>query len=309
MGDSSKKSKAKKPGFATLANLSDSADESEEQGQAFYAGGSERSGQQVLGPPRDNPARDYISEVFRSARQSEANDPHGHPTPNRVSSRLFVGAGHRLGQTEDDTEVLPGASASSGNDGHELVILKIWRQGFSINDGDLRPFDDPENKAFFESIIRGEIPAELRRQNMSMIHLDVEDHRHEEFKKPVKRFTAFTGEGQTLGSPVPNVTESAIAPELAKNYEEQAQTALNLNDSEPVTMLQIRLADGSRLTGRFNHSHTVGDIRRFIVAARPAYADQVFAVLSSFPPKELTEEDKSLKDAGLLNATIMQRLK
>lgn len=157
--------------------------------------------------------RDYVSEIFRSAAQQGGDSDSEHPSipHGRVSGQLFAGSGFRLGQTDNDSEVIPGASASgSNNEGqHELVILKIWRQGFSINDGDLRPLNDPENRQFFESIIRGEIPAELRKQNMNMIHLDVEDHRHEEFKKPAKKFSAFGGEGQTLGSPVPTMTESA----------------------------------------------------------------------------------------------------
>lgn len=89
----------------------------------------------------------------------------------------------------------------------------------------------------------------------------------------------------------------------------RARNNLNLNENEPMTQLQIRLADGSRLTGRFNQTHTISAIRRYIVDSRPNYASTTFAILSSFPPKELTEEDKTLKDAGLLNATIVQRLK
>lgn len=39
--------------------------------QAFYAGGSERSGQQVLGPPRKDP-KDFVSNIFKSAKESGA---------------------------------------------------------------------------------------------------------------------------------------------------------------------------------------------------------------------------------------------
>ena len=37
-----------------------------------------------------------------------------------------------------------------------------------------------------------------------------------------------------------------------------------VDSSQPITQIQIRLADGSRLVGKFNHTHTVGDIKRFI---------------------------------------------
>lgn len=74
-------------------------------------------------------------------------------------------------------------------------------------------------------------------------------------------------------------------------------------------MIQIRLADGSRLATRFNQSHTVDDIRRFISVARPAFEAQPFILLTTFPSKELTDGSMTIKDAGLLNAAIMQRLK
>lgn len=43
-----------------------SSSEDEEEGQAFYAGGSEHSGQQVLGPPRN---RDMVSDMFKAVRE------------------------------------------------------------------------------------------------------------------------------------------------------------------------------------------------------------------------------------------------
>lgn len=220
-----KKPSGAKPKFATLGTLNDAESSSdEEQGQAFYAGGSERSGQQVLGPPRKNPIKDYVSEVFRSAQQSGASvDEH---TPRTVSSRLYSGTGFRLGQTDNDHVVVPGASGGSSNERQsELVVLKLWRQGFSINDGDLRTYEDPASKEFMECIMKGEIPQELRKQNMNMIHLDLEDHRHEEFVKPKKRFAAFIGEGHTLGSPVPATVETVptetVSADAQKTNEEQ----------------------------------------------------------------------------------------
>ena len=50
----------------TLKTASNSA--GDEEGQAFFAGGSEHSGQQVLGPPRKSPGK-IIEEMFRSARE------------------------------------------------------------------------------------------------------------------------------------------------------------------------------------------------------------------------------------------------
>lgn len=58
------KAKSQNKRFATVTNLNSSS--SDEEGQAFYAGGSEHSGQQVLGPSKRN---DFVSEMFRSVQE------------------------------------------------------------------------------------------------------------------------------------------------------------------------------------------------------------------------------------------------
>lgn len=57
--------------------------------QAFYAGGSDSSGQQVLGPSRKN-NKDFVSNIFKSAKESGAEVVEN-PHPSRPSgSRRFV---------------------------------------------------------------------------------------------------------------------------------------------------------------------------------------------------------------------------
>ena len=62
------KSKTTNSNFATLNSLVSSSDEEDEEGQAFYAGGSEHSGQQVLGPSKK---KDIVSGVFKSVQKYE----------------------------------------------------------------------------------------------------------------------------------------------------------------------------------------------------------------------------------------------
>ncbi|XP_065073981.1 NSFL1 cofactor p47 [Ochlerotatus camptorhynchus] len=312
------KPKAKKApqssNFATLASLNDSSsDDEEEQGQAFYAGGSERSGQQVLGPPKKNPIKDYVSEIFRSAQQNNLETFEGEASPSSSSS-LYAGTGYRLGQTDNDHQAIPERQRASGRDtdhNHEVVTLTLWRQGFSINDGELRRYEDAANKEFFESIMRGEIPAELRSKGPTMIHLDLKDNRHEDYVKRSAPFKAFAGSGQSLGSPAPNLVLTNPSTSVGNNEdnEKKAASGLPVDESQPTTNLQIRLADGSRLSARFNQSHTIDNVRQYITNARPQYATQSFALMTTFPPKELGDGSQSLKDAGLLNAAIMQRMK
>uniref|UniRef100_A0A182XJ93 Uncharacterized protein n=1 Tax=Anopheles quadriannulatus TaxID=34691 RepID=A0A182XJ93_ANOQN len=326
--EKAKAKKAPKPqsNIATLHTLhSSSSEDEEEQGQAFYAGGSERSGQQVLGPPRKNPIKDYVSEIFRSAQQGNLETFDPSEESGGSSWSLYAGTGYRLGQTEDDhQEVTPrGArtAASSSSQNLEVVTLTLWRQGFVINDGELRLYEDPANREFFESITRGEIPEELRSKGQTMFRVDLKDNRHEEYVKRSKPFKAFGGSGQTLGSPVPpmatasssssssgGTSSSAKASGSNEENEKRAAEELALDTAQPTTMLQIRLIDGSRLSARFNQAHTVEHVRRYIVNARPQYGAQNFALMTTFPSKELSDGAQTLKDAGLLNAAILQRL-
>uniref|UniRef100_A0A1B0GNQ1 Uncharacterized protein n=2 Tax=Phlebotomus papatasi TaxID=29031 RepID=A0A1B0GNQ1_PHLPP len=304
----------------TLRSMS-SSEEDEEQGQAFYAGGSDRSGQQVLGPPKRNPIKDYVSEVFRSAQESGAEvvDPQ---TSQSSGPEIFSGTGYRLGMTNDDHMALPSGRPSRPQN-IEPLVLKLWREGFSINDGNLRLYEDPANKEFMASMTRGEIPNELKKLGGTTVHVNLEDHRHEEFKKAKKRVSVFGGQGHTLGSPAPNLAETtalqmdstsstSAGPSTETSQEENERRAteeLNVDASQPTTMIQVRLADGTRLATRFNHSNTVADIRRYIITARPQYAHQEFNLVTTFPSKELSDSSTTIEAAGLQGAAILQRLK
>ncbi|XP_055837319.1 NSFL1 cofactor p47 [Episyrphus balteatus] len=300
-------SRTTRPKIATLHNMSQNSS-SDEEGQAFYAGGSERSGQQVLGPPKRKNFSEKLTDMFRQAHEQA----HEHPAPSTSSSGASWGVGLRLGQTEDDHSVV-NAGAKNDSRKAQSVVLKLWSQGFSINDGELRLYDDPENKEFLETVMRGEIPSELIEMG-SMVSVDVEDHRQEDFKRKVKKVQTFKGSGQTLGSPAPNVVETNAvdAPEDGSSNEDnesKAKEQLNVKTGEPVTQLQIRLADGSRITSQFNLTHTVGDIRQFIETARPQYAHRTFILVSSFPTREIDDDTATIEKAGLKNAAIMQRFK
>lgn len=44
-------------------------------------------------------------------------------------------------------------------------------------------------------------------------------------------------------------------------------------------------------------------------SARPQYGMQSFALLSTFPSKELADSEQTVEAAGIANAAILQRLK
>ncbi|XP_029467185.1 NSFL1 cofactor p47 isoform X2 [Rhinatrema bivittatum] len=254
-------------------------DEDEDEGQRFYAGGSERSGQQIVGPPRKKSPNELVEDLFRGAKE------HGAVAVDRAAKS-------------------PGESSRAT----VHVVLKLWKNGFSLDNGELQSYQDPANAQFLESIRRGEVPSELRRlAHGGQVNLDMEDHRDEEFIKAKGIFKAFTGEGQKLGSTAPQVIGASSPSQQAEN-EAKASSSVTIRETEPVTSIQIRLADGSRLVQKFNHNHRICDIRLFIVDARPAMAATSFILMTTFPSKELSDETQTLKEANLLNAVIVQRL-
>ncbi|KAH8284554.1 hypothetical protein KR018_004110 [Drosophila ironensis] len=309
-----------KPKFATLSDMSKQQQQSssDEEQQAFYAGGSDRSGQQVLGPPKRKNFREQLTDMMRSAQEHNIAEvgpstSSGSAGGSGAAGGSVWGQGMRLGMTDNDHTAVGTSRPSQQAENKPVVVLKLWSQGFSIDGGELRHYDDPQNKEFLETVMRGEIPQELLEMGR-MVNVDVEDHRQEDFKRqPVPQ--TFRGSGQKLGSPVANVvTEAATVPATLSageeaNQEASARDAINLNSAEPSTTLQIRLADGSRLAAQFNLSHTVSDIRRFIQSARPQYSASNFVLVSSFPTRELSDESSTIEKAGLKNAALMQRLK
>ncbi|KAF8795740.1 NSFL1 cofactor p47-like [Argiope bruennichi] len=291
--------------FASLMNNSQNADE--EEGQAFYAGGSERSGQQVLGPgKRKAVGNEVVEAMFKAVRQF-GGDVVDHSAKRCSSTKLkaFKGAGHVLGTTEGASDTVAGPSDENAPREVE-VVLRLWQTGFTVDDGPLRDYNDPRSKEFLECIRKGEMPIELIRGRDTEVHLNIEDHSHEEYVPKKPSVKAFSGTGFRLGNPTPVMRTEA---QPGDKNDDGAQENLNLDESKPITSVQIRLADGSRLMMKANHNHTVGDVRRFIVLARPQYSASVFSLMTAFPTKELIDDEATLEAENLLNSVIVQKLK
>ncbi|XP_033111851.1 uncharacterized protein LOC117112790 [Anneissia japonica] len=241
--------------------------EEEEEGQRFYAGGSDHSGQQVVGPKKKKTS-EIVDNLFKKAKEHGAEEVSSGSDPIQPSKpRNFAGVGYRLGDTEDEPSqtVQGGSVRKEQTDMH--CRIKLWKNGFSVNDEELRDYKDPTNSAFLGSISRGEIPRELLQQARGgEVHLDMEDHREEEYTAPKPKVKAFSGTGHMLGSPAPTVVSSAKPVAAAASSGSLGQQTIQVDTSQPQTNIQLRLADGSRLVGKFNHSHTLADIRNFIVA-------------------------------------------
>lgn len=292
-------------------NNSDSSSD-EEHGQAFFAGGSDSSGQQILGPPKKK-GSEFVSEMFKRAKEQGAETVEDSSPSAKSQQRIkaFTGSGFTLGSTENDSRQIAGSSSSSASsNAPREFTLKMWSNGFSLDDGPLRRYDDDANREFLTSIMKSKIPLELIKEARGgEVHVNMEDHKTEEYVKPKVKAKPFTGKGHVLGSVVPDIATNTSSEDEKKAAQAAADESVKVDESQPTTNLQIRLSDGSRLVIKLNHSHTVGDLRNYIKVSRPEYRDREFSLLTTFPNKELTDNSATLKDANLLGAAILLRLK
>ena len=84
---------------------------------------------------------------------------------------------------------------------------------------------------------------------------------------------------------------------------------LKVDEGQAVATVQIRLHDGKTMKVKLNHSHTIASLRRFVLTARPDLNGRSFSLRTSFPSKELDSDEMNIKEAGLIGAAVLLRLK
>ncbi|KAK4148503.1 UBX domain-containing protein 1 [Chaetomidium leptoderma] len=314
----SSSSAAKKPqkrtGLATLSSLGGghSHDDSEEdedyddddderRGPRDLFAGGEKSGLAVQDPAqRSSDPRRLIGDIVAKAR-SNARQPD--PESAGPSRSLFRGAGQTLGGDGAESRVIPdprgSAIPTATTEGPvQERILHIWTDGFSIEDGELRRFDDPQNRADLQMIREGRAPIHLMNVRLDQ-RVDVKLQQHNEDYRPLPRvYRPFGGEGRRLGSPVPG--EPVVAPEpistTTTTSSPSQAPATSVDESQPTLMLRVQLPDGTRLPARFNTSQTVGDVYEFIQRSSPSISGREWVLSTTFPNKEHEEKDLVLGD-------------
>jgi UBX domain-containing protein 1 len=176
--------------------------------------------------------------------------------------------------------------------------LHLWRDGFSVDDGDLFRYDDPANARTLEMINTGHAPLHILNVEQGQeVDVEVHAHKDEDYVKPKKKWVPFGGSGQRLGSPTPGASALAQPPApAAGTASDAAKPAVEVDSSAPVVTLQIRLADGTRLPSRFNTTHTIGDVYDFVNRANAASTQRPYALMTTFPSRELSDKAQALGD-------------
>ncbi|KAM5163213.1 UBX domain-containing protein 2A isoform 1-T1 [Mantella aurantiaca] len=187
------------------------------------------------------------------------------------------------------------------------VIIRMWKNGFTINDGTLRDYTDAANRQFMDSIRKGELPSELQRTyEKEEVAVNVEDRKSEEYSLKKKQVDPFSGKGYRLGSAAPKVINKAVNG--MEDGEEMNLPDVDLNEMEPSTNIKIWLTNGKRIVQKFNTSHRVSDVRQFLESI-PCKSEKLpFKLASSFPLCDILDETITIQEAHLHNAVLVQRL-
>ncbi|KAK7910598.1 GLC7 regulator family protein [Apiospora marii] len=319
---------AKKKGLATLSSIgggghdhddddSDDDDDDDDPSRRTYAGG-EKSGLAVQDPNQGRPdpksiINDLLAKAKSNARRPESESPAGPSAPS-----TFRGSGQTLGGEGVASRTIPDPAAArspaggaagrnqpASNAQVQERVLHLWRDGFSIDDGQLRRFDDPENADALRMIQQGRAPVHLMNVRYDE-PLDVKLQQHEEnFRQLPKVYKPFSGEGRRLGSPVPgdgsaaaaaSTTPAAAASSSSSAAPATSSEAVSVDDSQPTVMIRIQMPDGTRLPARFNTTHTVNDVYEFIVRSSPELRAGGWVLATTFPNKDHTDKALVLGD-------------
>lgn len=248
---------------------------------------------------RGAPGPDHVEALFEAARAAGAREGTAQDLTPSFQPRAFQGRARTLqGTVVEDEHAGPSQSADP-----EPLVINFYRNGyFEVGDGPGRSIADPANSEFMQAIMSGRLPPELEPANPSTpvnVNLVRKDEDWEERAAP--KVVAFRGSGNRVGGDA-----SSTASQAAASPASSSSMWAGPDESKPLTSLQLRLADGSRLVAKFNLTQTVADIRAFLHTARPDLPT-TFRLATAFPAQPLEDDSATIEAAGLANAVVIQK--
>lgn len=250
---------------------------------------------------------------FSAVPRPGGDEPDAPPT-------RFTGRGVTLGGEGEDSRVVVDPTPPVRRLPRVTRTLHLWQDGFSVDDGPLFRYDDPANSATLEMIQAGRAPLDLLDVEPSQeVDLHLDNQKEAKYVQPKKKYVPFAGSGQRLGSPTPGVATASSSTTAQSSSMQLPSSAtqtpaaptVEVSDAQPTITLQIRLGDGTRLTSRFNTTHTVGEVYSFVDRASTVSGQRAYALMTTFPNKELDDKNLKLGDLAELQrgGVVVQRWK
>jgi len=339
---SEKQGKIKKPSnssnIRTFADLEEEEEEEErdpDDENSFVGGGLNVQG------PTGKIQNDIVNKLFGKAQKTKPEDlPDSEPSnsssakskpPNKLSP--FSGEGRALGSNSSDSQQQNNASnlkpslkspsatnnnnnsglgsnstGSADNDGGEgeekVIAITFYRNGFTADEGPLRSYDDPKSKEILEAMDKGFVPRELS-GNAKRVAVKLNDKKKEDYVPPKEKFRAFQSTGRVIGSGLEGTTSSTGSGDHNQQqqlYTKDTTAVISVDETKPITSVQLRLPDGSIIKTKINVDQTIGDLFIYI---EKLIGLQQFKASTTFPKKQLTDRTETIEKANLKNSVIM----
>jgi UBX domain-containing protein 1 len=196
---------------------------------------------------------------------------------------------------EDSKEV----SGGPGGKPETNCKITLYANGFTMNDGPFRKFDDPVNQQFIASLKDGRVPEELRGKYKEGLNVGLDDRTSEEYKEPPPpKYVEYSGQGTSLGG-------GPQSTALQRDHNAVVE-AIKIDKSKPITRIIIRLHDGKTQETEVNLDTRVSAIFDYVWSLAPV--DGEFQLIAGFPPKPLTDVNQTVEEAGLEDSKITQKL-
>ena len=296
--------------FATLGDFSsggaNNGDADDDQDpQDLFAGG-EKSALAVQNP--DDIKKKILEKAMKRQKPTDQQP--------KAKSTAFTGTARTLGGEDAPSVEVAATPQPVAPPGRVERVLHFWHDGFSIDDGDLYSTEDPRNADILNGIRQGRAPLHIMNV-MPGQEVDVEIKQHDEkYVKPKAKYKPFTGSGNRLGSPTPGVMSmpGAFTSELSEPAASttsiaasSSAPAIEVASDLPTITLRITLGDGTRLTSRFNTTHTVGDVYDFV--RRADTSGRPWVLQTTFPSKNLEDQTAILGETPELRkgGTVVQK--
>lgn len=186
------------------------------------------------------------------------------------------------------------AHAESGSsEDTPATVITLYRDGFTVDDGEYRPLSDPENKLFLDDLNLGRVPQELAHKGTDL-SVSIVNKATEEYVPPA--YVAYSGSGHSIG---------AAAAQDGAVVESTGVDLPVVDDSKPKTTIAVRLHTGKRMRASLNHSHTLRHLQALIQAE--GAGEIPYILMAGFPPSQITNFDQTVEEAGLCGSQVTQK--
>lgn len=245
-----------------------------------------------------------MASNLRGANDRYGNDQYDDEEEESCKPTFFTGRSQKL--TDEATLPEPSLQAASplpqsATQQVATRTLTFWQNGFTVSEnGPLYQYNNPESHRVLSLLQTGHAPLQLlnvepgQRVDLRVSHLMDQD-----FEPPKAAPTLFSGKGQRLGDfaePVKRTNSPSSMPSTVP--------LPSVDASRPTTVLQLRLADGTRHNTTFNIDATVSQLHDHV----SLLTGRRSTLLAGRPPVQLEANDsRSLAEASLLHTVIIQQ--